>query len=947
MNAMTQSWTIRKSLCAGLATAALLAGLAAPTPAPAAPPSVESQRRVDAAAKHMEKGDVPAAVIELKNAILADGGNSAARYELALLYLRLGDAAAAERELETARSRGFDEVKIMLPLARTYYVQRRFRDVTTRFDAAKLAGEARGDMLALQARAHIALQEHDKARVAIDAALAENLDRPNVLAADTTLLRLKGDFAGAERQLDKAIAKEPDQPEFLVMKAELRQQQQDYAGAEALLSDVVRKYPNFLRAYTSRAIVYIVRDNPAGAASDIEYVLARDANNGIAQYLSAVMLARQQKYREAAQALINQPQLTENFPPAAYLLAASSFYDNRIEIARAWAQRYVARVPDDVSGAKLLAAIHLRQKSPAQAVDILERVVARHPDDADLKVRLANAYLDAGRSETALQMLEQGAARDPGNSSTQLALAVGQLRTGDVDDGTAQLQKVLEMNPGSVQANIMMVLTHLRGRTPEKALETTADMIKANPDDPNAYNLEGTVRLATNNHDGARKAFRTALEKDPGFTAAALNLARVEERSGNAAEARKWYEQALRMTPTSTTAFEGLAALALRGGDYDGAIKQYETAIARDPAAPTPRLRMIELLLQRPDNARALNAARDFVAAAPDNISALEALGRAQVASGDFVNGIGSYRRLANDAASNPEAHRRLGLVYVAAAAKEKQNATAYLGEARAAFDRAIAAAPDHEAALSDRLKLEYDTKGAEAAVALGRDFVTQRPKSAVRLAVLGDAQSAARKPADAAATYQKAWDMLQDGAILRRLYAAMAQTGRGAEGLGLLKSWASKNPTDYDTRLMLASHYINARQYDSALQETEDMNKTMPGNPLVLNNLAWLYGEKNDPKAIAVAEEAYALAPRSSDVADTLGWLHVQKGDAAKGAEILGKAHALAPERADIAYRYAVALDKRGDKPGARAALQKALAGKTPFNERPQAEALLKQLGS
>ncbi len=945
MTTLISKMDMRRSLYAGIAS--LMMTPAIMGTAFAAPANVDSQRHFDKAAKFAQDGNPAAAIIELKNAIVADSANSTARYELALLYLRAGDALSAQRELETARLRGFDEAKLAGPLARAYFAQGKFRDVVARFDPAKLNGDPRADLLATQARAQIALNDRTAARELIDQALALNAERPSALVADAILLRLEGDFAGAEKQLDKALIREKNQPEFLVLKAELRQQQKDFAGAQKQLDDLIQRQPGYLRAYVARAVVKLNQRNTAGAKADIDYVLTKDSRNNMAHYLNAYLLVRDHKYREASQLLIGQTALIENFPPAAYLLAAASFSDNRPEIARTWAQRYVTQAPDDITGAKLLAAIYQRQKNSAKAVEVLERFAARNPNDAELKVQLANAYLGAGRSDRALEMLEQGLAQNPNDAAAQLALAAGRLQTGDIDQGTAELQKVLDINPGSLQANTMMVLTQLRGRTPEAALKTTAAMIKANPNDPNSYNLAGTAHLAANDVEAARAAFSTALNKDPGFVAAALNLARIEERRDDEAAARKWYAEALRMDPKNATAFDGLANIALRNGDYEGAVKQYELAISRDPSATQPRLKLVELFLGRADNARALNAARDFAAASPDDFAAMELLGRAQIATGDITNGIGSYRRLATQAAENPEAHRRLGRAYAAAAATEKSSANAYLTEARIAFDRALEISPDYEPALADRLMLEGQLKGADAAIALGERLAAARPTSIVRLLVLGDAQISAQKPADAAVSYQKAWDTAKEGVILRRLYGALAQSRRGNEGLALLKTWVNENPGDYGTRLMIASHYINAKQYDIALKETEKMNGALPDNPVVLNNLAWLYGEKNDPKAIAVAERAFALAPRSADIADTLGWLQVQKGDVARGAEILGKAHGMAPDRSDITYRYAVALEKSGDKVQAKAVLQKALSAKAAFTERPQAEALLKHLGS
>jgi Flp pilus assembly protein TadD len=187
MTTLVSKTALHRSLAAGLATAALLLSPLTMTPVLAAPPSVESQGHLDSAAKHAQKGDLAAAVIELKNAILADGNNSLARYELAILYLRTGDAASAQRELETARLRGFDENKITPPLAQAYYAQGRFRDVVSKFSPAKLQGDARVDLLAMQARAHIALQDRAAARTLITEGLALNADRASILVADTVL----------------------------------------------------------------------------------------------------------------------------------------------------------------------------------------------------------------------------------------------------------------------------------------------------------------------------------------------------------------------------------------------------------------------------------------------------------------------------------------------------------------------------------------------------------------------------------------------------------------------------------------------------------------------------------------------------------------------------------------------------------------------------------------
>ena len=71
---------------------------------------------------------------------------------------------------------------------------------------------------------------------------------------------------------------------------------------------------------------------------------------------------------------------------------------------------------------------------------------------------------------------------------------------------------------------------------------------------------------------------------------------------------------------------------------------------------------------------------------------------------------------------------------------------------------------------------------------------------------------------------------------------------------------------------------------------------------PAALNNLAWLYYERKDPRALEIAKKAYELAPNSAPIADTYGWILVEKGEIAKGIEILSKAVQLAPDNKEIA---------------------------------------------
>src|SRR5262249_728176 len=82
----------------------------------AAAATSESEQHHAQAQGFMAKGDWQSALIELKNAVQADPDNAAARFDLGLVYLRLGDPPSAEKELREARDHGFDEKRIWTPM---------------------------------------------------------------------------------------------------------------------------------------------------------------------------------------------------------------------------------------------------------------------------------------------------------------------------------------------------------------------------------------------------------------------------------------------------------------------------------------------------------------------------------------------------------------------------------------------------------------------------------------------------------------------------------------------------------------------------------------------------------------------------------------------------------------------------------------------------------------
>ena len=83
----------------------------------------------------------------------------------------------------------------------------------------------------------------------------------------------------------------------------------------------------------------------------------------------------------------------------------------------------------------------------------------------------------------------------------------------------------------------------------------------------------------------ARQAYRQALEADPAFTGAHLNLGRLEHEAGELGKAEAHYRAAAQSAPEDSICHFNLAVLLEDRGRPDEAIQAYEQAVARDPEA--------------------------------------------------------------------------------------------------------------------------------------------------------------------------------------------------------------------------------------------------------------------------------------------------------------------------------------------------------------------------
>ena len=154
------------------------------------------------------------------------------------------------------------------------------------------------------------------------------------------------------------------------------------------------------------------------------------------------------------------------------------------------------------------------------------------------------------------------------------------------------------------------------------------------------------------------------------------------------------------------------------------------------------------------------------------------------------------------------------------------------------------------------------------------------------------------------------------------------------------------RTPDDVLARRTLAEYHMAAGRNDAAISELAKVVEARPQDALALNNLAWLYQQGNDPRALPTAERAYAAAPKVASIADTYGWILVMSKAVDKGLVVLQQAADLAPDNGQIQFHLAYALAEAGQRERAVGILRRATSSSTAsFESRSDAEKLLATL--
>lgn len=897
------------------------------------------ERRLERVQQAMAKGDYRSASVDLRTVLQERGDDARARLLMAQVAMKLGDPDTAQTQLRRAHELGVKSdstaelaVDILLALGR-------FEDLIDGLNDESIPLVEPMRSIAL-GHAQNGLQQYPAAIASFESALER---APTSEQAQAGLAEALGGSGDISRGLVVARELTEARREFAygwLVQGQLQVRAGQFDAATASLQNADKVAGGQLSP-RQLVILYVLdieanlaRGNTSAAGQAQQKLAASGLNAPLAGLLGARVLMAERKYDAAIDLLQPLVASARDLHPARFMLGAALLADGRLEQAENQLTLLVQAQPEHIEARKLLAQARLRLSRASAAMEALMPALDDEHGDAAVAGLAAAASVQAGDAEGAIGILQSAVDRDPKRVEPHLRLAqalIGQRHFARAIDVLQKMPAEYHANPQRAALLLSAVALHDGTQTADRVADWLVNQTGKNIAIMNVV-ADHYARRAE--YARAKTYLAQALEAAPSDVSTQLHLARLHEAAGDVDAANAILERVTGQDPRNVPAVLELARLFAQAGDAAGAVRVLEQALTRMPKEPA-----IQIALTRQyyatKSAKADDLVNKMLAAKPQSAELNYALGQLYSDIAAYDQALARFMVAVTSAPETLEYRFAVASTRLALGQNEG---------ARLALSDILQRRADWTPAVATMALI--DIREGHAATAMGRAqaHATKHPNDPAALVLLGDVQMAARRYPEAVHSYSRA-AAVRDSALVATKEARARQLAAADNIEAPLLRWLSRHPGDLMVHNVLAEIYSQTGRVNRAIAEYELIVGQRPRDAMALNNLAWLYFEAGDERAASLAERAYRLAPQVAGIADTYGWLLVQRGQTAAALAILEKADAASNGQFEIAYHHAVALAKAGQMQAARQKLSALLKSQVRSPDRTAAEQLLARL--
>lgn len=893
------------------------------------------------ATRYFAEGEPVSAVIELKNALQIRPDHVPSLVLIGEIYLDQGLGDAAEASFRRSLDHGADPSRVRVLLGRSLLAQRKSRELLEEVTADGLDPNAKAEIFALRAGAHLLFSNVDDAVRELEAAARV---APSVLS---TRLVWTSVFIH-RRQLDQADA----YAERLLVDAPRVSGAWKAAGtvshARGRFEEALTRYSRAVEldprngdARLARLSILIELARDDQSAEDLLYFAEHYPNEPRANYLRALKLARGGDELGARTELSRTTYFLSTFDdgvlqrqdvPLLVIGAMAHFGLGQFEQSIQYANQYLSLRPEDVTVRRLLGDALIRTGQFSDAIDTLQPALEESPDDPLLLSLAATAHGRAGDFEEASNLLERALQVRSSDVELRTRHAAMRISAGSIAEGIDVLTQLVDEDPARSSAGLALVISLLRKDEFANAAEVAQTLLTSHPDNPVIMNVLGVSHYLAGEYEQAEAQFQACLAASPGFLPAAINAGKTELALDRVDAALGRFRALAAANENNARIALELSRVEMATGNHREAVKHAERA-RRLANHDLDMLRhLVDLYLALGDLERAQQEATKGLAGVTDDLGELEIRARVLIARADYPAARVALRKLAKVAGFDAA-----WLVRTAA----YQSSIGYPDDAAYSLYNATRSEPDNLAAHLGLIEQQLAQGLNEAALRSVSAALARFPQDASLQLLLGEAHFALGDPLAALAAFDKTLTLEPLSLAVVRGAHVHAVHGQPQKAETRMRTWLATHPADLTVRRSLAELLLGLRDFSNAVVEYEALLESFPDDNRVLNNLAFAMHNAGDDRAEKYARRAVAVAPDSAAANDTLGWILSANGNAAEALPYLREASTRAWNDAEIRYHLAVCLNELGRTDEALTELNAALGQRVGFEGMDAAERL------
>ncbi len=918
-------------MAAGAVALALLAGCGEP-----AVPGLMGKVRTAIAKK-----DTEAARISLKTVLRQAPDNAEARFLLGQLLLDGGDLAAAEAELRRALELQHPQTQVLPLLATSMLGQNKAALLLQQFGSSRLdEPEAQARLQTSLAAAEAGSGDLDAAGARLQALLRAQPGHVPAQLLRARLAAARGDTTDALAQVQALLARQADNAEAwqlqgdLLLRGKPGEPPPPTGPAIAAYQQALQRKPGSVGAHAALIGLHLAAADLGAAGGQLQALQKVAPKHPQTLFFEAVLAEQKGEHkraRELAQLLLRS---APDNPQLLLLAGRTELRLDNLAQAEAFFAKAMQQQPAAAAPRQQLAQVLLRSGQADKALATLAPLLDGNAVNVETLTLAAQAQLLKGDSAAADAAFARAAKLRPDDLRVRLALALSNLAKGKSPSALAEVRAVAAADKGT-SADMALINLLTRANDLPAALKAVDALAAKLPNDALPDQLRGRIALQTRDTAAARRHFEAALARNADYLPALAGLAALDLADKQPAAAKARFEAVLQRHPRNTGAMLALAELTARVGGTPAEVgKWLNAAVAADPEDTTARMLQVDQLLAGQQTKAALEAAQAGLVALPNNPELLDRLGRAQLLSGDAQQAVGTFSKLV--AAVPRSALPQLRLA-------DAQTAARNPGAAAAAVRRAAEIAPDQLPVQQAQVNMALQENRLDQALAIARKVQAQRPDEAAGFSMEGDVALRQKDWDGAVVVLRKAVLRKQPGDAAQRLHAALSAGKKTTEAAAMAQDWRQKHPDDQGFVLHLGDLALAGGQSAEAEALYRQVIARQPGNVPALNNLAYVLASQKKPGAVALAEQALKLAPKSAAVMDTLAMALAAEQQLPRALEVQKQAVAAAPAASNFRLQLAKLLIQSGDKRNARSELSALAALGNKFPNQAEVSALIK----